>query len=195
MNSELEVLLAVQTDDERIRELDRELEKLAPRLRELDRELEAEASAAARAEEEAGGELERRKALASRVAEHRRMHERNVAQLDQVKRMRDATAAQSQVDMARRILADEETELENLDRRLRAIQERVAEHQARHASLVESQKPLRDELQAERQAMETRAREARAERDKRASAVSRSLLHKYERIAGRAIARAVARSP
>jgi predicted nucleic acid-binding Zn-ribbon protein len=191
VNPELEVLLAVQRDDERIRELSRELEALAPRERELNRQLEVESGAAARAEAEVAGELERRKALASRIAEHRRMHERNVAQLDQVKRLRDATVAQAQVDMARRILADEEAELENLDRRIEGIRERIAGHEERHSALLESQKPDREQLQAERSAIEERARAIRAKRDAKAARISPTMLRKYERIANRAKGQAV----
>jgi len=191
VRSELEALLVVQDEDEKIREVRSELEALAPRVRELDRELEAENAAAARATQETEAELERRKTLAARLAEHRRMHERNIAQLDQVKRIRDATAAQAQVDMARRILSDEEVELENLDLRLKAIRERVEEHQARHAELLESQKPEREKLMAERKALEKRADELRAARAEMASGISPSLLHRYERIATRARGRAV----
>jgi len=191
VSSELQQLLAVQEDDERIAELHREADALSPRERELDRALEAESRAAERARQEADAEEERRKALSLRLAEHRRLHERNVAQLDQVKRMRDATAAQSQVEMARRILADEESELENLDRRLHAVRERIAAHDARREELLESQRPEREEIAARRAELKERIGEARAERDERAKGVSGKLLHSYDRIRGRVRGRAI----
>lgn len=191
MTAELQALLTVQDDDERIGALRRELEALIPREQQLEREVAAEVQAAERAKAELAAEDARRAALAQRVAEHRRMHERNVAQLDQVKRLRDATAAQAQVEMARRILADEEAELGNLDRRMAGLRERIAAHEVRRVEVLEAQRPAREEIARARGALQERIEELQRTRDEKARGIPRDLLHKYERIRKRARGRAV----
>lgn len=191
MTSELQALLAVQDDDGRIRGMRRELDGLAPRERELDRELERHRAAVARERRELEEEEGKRSALAARVAEHRRLHERNVQQLDQVRRLRDATAAQQQVETARRVLAEEEAELTNLDRRIAALREAIAARETQLAELEESQRPRREELAAERAAIQERIADAERERGDRARGVPRDLLSRYDRISGRARGNAV----
>src|SRR4029450_11762421 len=56
----------------------------------------------------------RQRELEGRITDHRQRHDRNVAHLDAVKRMREATAAMLQVEAGRKLLMEEENELRSL---------------------------------------------------------------------------------
>src|SRR5690606_10279362 len=122
-------------------------------------------------------EEERRDTMAQRLEEHRRLHERNVAQLDQVKKMRDAVAAQAQVDMARRILADHEGELAQVTARLAACRTRVEAHEARRKELEESQKDERVAIAARRKELQERLEVERGARNGKSKGIAPALLN------------------
>ena len=168
MSPELESLLALQKDDAEIRELERKRAALEPRRLNLERRRQIAADALDRARHAVESETHREHELRIRVAEHRQLHERNVAHLDAVRKSRDAQAAVSQVEQARRILADEESDLQAAARRVQDLSQAVA---------------LQEQALAD---VEREQEEARATLDREAGeAVSRPLLAKYERIAAR----------
>ena len=185
MHKDLETLIAVQAEDAGIRALDERAADLDRRERELDA---ARANAAAAVERQRAlveREDGKRAALSARVDEHRQLHQRNVSQLDQVRRMREATAAQAQVDMAQRILGDEERELQALVRRVADGRQSLEAHEAELAALDETQQESRAALAAEREELQAQLAEAHAARAARAAGVPRSLLSRYERIRDR----------
>lgn len=185
MTKDLEVLLSVQAGDAGIRDVQARIADVDRRVRVLDGE---RASAVAAAERARGG-LEREQgkhdALLARVEQHRQLQQRNLAQLDQVRRMREATAAQAQVDMARQILGDEERELTALGRRLDDQRQGLAAHEGALAEVEERQQEQRAALAEERATLEAELAERRARRDAEAAGVPRSLLSRYERIRDR----------
>jgi predicted nucleic acid-binding Zn-ribbon protein len=106
VHPEVEALLGLQVEDLAIRELEERRAALEPRLKEMDASRRASADALARAREAIAGEEKSLRDLQTRVAQHKALHERNVAQLDSVRRMKEATAAVTQVEQARRMLAE-----------------------------------------------------------------------------------------
>lgn len=185
MHKDLETLIAVQSDDAGIRDLEGRLAAIDQREHELDVRRTAATNALERQRASLEREDVKRAALAARVDEHRQLQQRNVSQLDQVRRMREATAAQAQVDMAQRILGDEERELRALGLRVDELRQAVAAHEAELAELDASQEEVRTALAAERDALRAELAEARRARDARAMDVPRPLLSKYERIRDR----------
>ena len=185
MHKDLETLIAVQAEDAGIRDLEARLADVDRREGELDARRSAAADGVARQRAAVEREDERRAALAARVDEHRLLQQRNLSQLDQVRRMREATAAQAQVDMAQRILADEERELQALVRRVADGREGLEAHEAELAELDASQQEVRDALAAERTGLRAELDAARRARDERAAGVPRQLLSRYERIRDR----------
>ncbi|HEY0969886.1 MAG TPA: hypothetical protein VGE02_02790 [Gemmatimonadales bacterium] len=185
MNTDLEALLAVQAEDEGIRALDERAAELDARERALDDERRVAVDAADRARAVLEREGGRRGALAERVAHHRQLHERNVAQMDQVRKLREATAARAQIDMAQQILQDEERELQALDRRSADLRSALEAHEATVGEVEEAQRDERARVAADREALEGERRAAREHRDGTASRVPRQLLTRYERIRDR----------
>lgn len=185
MQPDLEALLALQTDDDVVDGLVARLEALEPRLSALDveRDRVAKRLELSRAQVEVGDA--KRREMEQLVAEHRQRQERNVAQLDLVKRMREATAAMSQVEAGRKMLADGENEVRELANKLAAARRSIEEQQQALETLDEEQATARTEIGLERTGLETELRTARERRDGTAARVDASLLSKYDRIRSR----------
>ena len=185
MNTDLQALLSVQAQDAGIRAIDARAAELDAQERELDDELRVAAQAVERARGALDREGGRRSALAARVANHRQLHERNLAQMDQVRRPREAVAARAQIDMAQQILQDEERELQSLDRRSADLESALAAHEAAAAEVEAGQSERRAELAAERARLDEERGTALGERERTAAGVSRPVLSRYERIRDR----------
>lgn len=182
MHPDVQALLALQVEDLAIREIEARRAALEPRLREMETIRRSTAEAAQRAREAVETEEKAQRDLQTRIAQHKQLHERNVAQLDTVKRMREATAAVAQVEQARRILAEEESALQTLGRRL--VELRAAADSRQHAlgDLDVEQEAERATIEQERTAVEDELAAHRAARAGSATQVDRSLLQKYDRI-------------
>jgi uncharacterized protein len=184
VHPDVEALLALQADDQAIRQLEERHTALAPRERALDAARRSADEALQRARAAVEDEERRKRELQGRIAQHKKLQEHNVAQLDAVKRLKEATAAMSQIEQARRILADEEGELAVVTRRVGELRTTAEGHEAvvreidaRHADERTAIAAARAEIDADLAV----AREARATK---AARVERPLLMKYDRIRG-----------
>lgn len=185
MHQDLEALLALQADDEAIDQLDKKLRALGPRFAELDRRRKAVAEQLTTAEAAAESDERKHRDLEGRLTDHKQRQERNLAHLDSVKRMREATAAMAQVEQARKILIEEESELQSLARRIADGHKSIAAHREALAAQDQEQAAEREALEKERSAIEEELTKARAKRAQAASKVPRAILMKYDRIRGR----------
>jgi predicted nucleic acid-binding Zn-ribbon protein len=113
------------------------------------------------------------------------MQERNLHALDDVKRMREATAATAQVESTRRLMAEDESEIAILGRRITEMNAAVASAKQVLATIEEEQKAARPEIEANRASLQAELNSARQARDGRAGSVSRPMLGKYDRIRGK----------
>jgi predicted nucleic acid-binding Zn-ribbon protein len=185
VHQDLEALLALQADDDVIDELDRKLRALGPRISELERRRKAVADHLAVAEASTAEDERRHRELEGRLTDHKQRQERNIAHLDSVKRMREATAAMAQVEQARKILIEEESELHSLARRVADGHKAIAAHREALAAQDEEQAAEREAIARERAEIEGALAEARAKRMQAASQVPKAILAKYDRIRGR----------
>jgi predicted nucleic acid-binding Zn-ribbon protein len=120
--------------------------------------------------------------LETRAAEHRQLRDRNASQLDAVRSARTASAAMSQMDQARRLVADDEGAARQQSQRLADLQRVVQVHERALADIVESQTEARAAVAEERRGIEEELRAARTKRDGTAARVPRPLLGTYDRI-------------
>ncbi len=185
MNTLLDALLALQAQDDVVDELQSKLDALAPRLAELDllrqrttRSID-ETRAAVDADERRQRELE------GRITDHRQRHDRNVAHLDSVKRMREATAAMLQVEAGRKMLMEEENELRALVNRVADAHASLKRQEAMLQELDASQAEARAQIEAERAELSGEFAAASGARNKLAKDVEATLLQKYDRIRNR----------
>lgn len=185
MNDQIDALLALQTADDGLQALETRLAALAPRLARLDAERQAAGKAAAGARQALEREGERHSHLSERAGEFRRMNERAVSQLDQVRKASHASAAGAQVDISRRALSDAETELHASGTRLSSLQSALDGAEQRIRDVDGEQAPIREAVEAERQAVERELVGARAARAALARHVEPRLLQKYDRVRSR----------
>jgi predicted nucleic acid-binding Zn-ribbon protein len=185
MQDEIEALLALQEDDLKIREIEQQIRSLDPQLAELDKRKDQAAAALTRAQAAVQAEEKKQRELQGRLAQHKLMQERNLHQLEDVKRMREATAATAQVESTRRLMAEDESELAILGRRLNEMNAAVAASKQALTALEEEQQAARPEIEAKRSALQAQLNAAKRDRDGRASSVSRPMLGKYDRIRGK----------
>ena len=182
MNAEVQALLDLQADDSIIRELENKAAALEPKLADLDRRREAASAALTRARSAVESEEKRQRELQARVAQHKQIQERNLAQLDAVKKMKEATAAMAQVESARRMIAEDESEITTISRRITELQNNVKAAETALAEVEAEQATARSEIVGEREKIEAELKEARGIRATKSQKVNKSLLSKYDRI-------------
>jgi uncharacterized protein len=191
VSSDLDALLAVQSDDAVVDDIERQLDALAPRLADLDRQRQVAEDALRRAEVTAEADEKKQRELERRLSEHKQRQERNLANLEVVKRMREATAAMAQVEQARKILIEEESELSQLVRRVAEDHRQIQLTRQALADLENATRAERETIASDRARLDTELKSAIAARDVTAQRVSRTLLAKYDRIRRRKGQRAV----
>ncbi len=182
MQSEVEALLALQEDDSRIADLETRLNALNPRLAALDKKREGAAAALARAQSAVEAEERRQRELQGKIQQHKQIQEKNLAQFDAVKRLKEATAAMAQVESARRIIAEDESEMVALGRRLSEMRTNVVANETSLAEVEAEQATAREKIAMERSEIDTALESARSDRNGKTTGVPRSLLGKYDRI-------------
>jgi len=185
MRQEVEALLALQEDDLKIREIENEIRALDPHLAEFDKRKASAAAAVTRAQTAVEAEEKKQRELQQRLAQHKTQQERNLHQLEDVKRLREATAATAQVEATRRLMAEDESEIAILGRRINEMNAAVAASKQALADVEREQKEARPEIEAKRAALQSQLDDARQHRNGKAGSVSRPTLGKYDRIRGR----------
>jgi predicted nucleic acid-binding Zn-ribbon protein len=189
--SDLEALLALQADDAVMYGIEAKLRELEPRAAALEQRRQAAEQGIARAVIAVDTEERKQRDLERRVSDHKQRQERNLAHLDAVKRMREATAAITQVEQARKLLLEEESELHALTRRIADAHQAIHAQREELAALEAEQASEREAIAKERSALDTELAQARAKREASAEHVSRPILAKYDRIRGRRSAQAL----
>lgn len=184
MPTDLETLLHLQEKDKTVLAIQDELDGLRPEKEALD-----EALAAVEQElEGAGTDLDAastvRKELENKIEGYRLMQERKRARLEFVRGAKEASALMAELDLARTVMAQEETAwLKSADRvesaELRAANSKVALEQ-----LATEQEPSRKELEDRRKECDERLVFATSERDSAKETVGDELLRRYERVRG-----------
>jgi len=185
MQQEIEALLALQVDDLKIREIEAQIRTLDPKLAELDKRRAQASAALVRAQAVVETEAKKQRELQARLAQHKLVQERNLHQLDDVKKMREATAATAQVESTRRLMAEDESELQIVGRRLAELNAAVAAATTTLSTVEIEQELTRPDIESQRAALQTQLDDARKARQSLAAAVPTPILGKYDRIRGK----------
>ncbi|MDH5234836.1 MAG: hypothetical protein OEW77_07725 [Gemmatimonadota bacterium] len=183
--SDIQALLDLQSDDLAIHELETKLAALAPRIQELDTRKQRIVDTIARQSALVEAEEKKQAFLRDKIQEHRQLIERNQAQLDNVKTMRQATAAAAQMEQAKKIVAGEESDLLSLNRKLEEMRGVLNGATKELAELEAEQVTARAEVAAERDEYDKELAAAQAKRTEAAKAVPDALLNRYDRIRNR----------
>ena len=191
MTTVLEKLLVLQQQDDVVDGLIARVEALAPRLASLDTARHNAVRLLDETRTLVDGDERRQRELEGRISDHRQRHERNLAHLDAVKRMREATAAMAQVEAGRKVLLEEESELRGLVVRIADGHGAIKRQEKGLEELDDQQADARAGIAVERDQLTEELQVARAGRAEIATGIEYALLHKYERIRSRRRAQAV----
>jgi predicted nucleic acid-binding Zn-ribbon protein len=191
VHADVGALLGLQKEDAAVHELEVALAALGPKRVGLDKAKTQLAARLEAARAAVAAEEKKQRDLQERIRDHKAIHEKNVAQLDVVKRLREATAAMAQVDRARRVLADEEAELTALGRRLSEVRSTVQTLEQETVAQEADQVAPRAELETEAKRLGGELEVLRAQRDQAATHVPKALLLPYNRIKTKRPGRAV----
>ncbi len=179
--SEIQTLLALQADDLVIHDIETQIAALEPRIAELDARRRRLADVVERQQTVVTAEEKKQAFLRDKIAEHRGLIDRNQAQLDAVKTMRQATAAASQMEQAKKIVAGEESDLLALNRRLEEMRGGLNNAKTELAALEAEQATARGEVGAQRAGLEAELAEAASKRAASAQSVDAPLRMRYDR--------------
>lgn len=191
MKPDVAALLQVQTEDVRSYGIEDRLSALAPRLATLEADRLRAVAALAQAKQQVETEEKRQAEIQDRLRQHREMRDKSETLLGQVSAPREAAAAMAQIEQAKRFIADEERDLDGVGHRLADLRKLVIDREAAVKEIERVQQETRAALDAERVALQKELDELRAERSKRAEAVPRPLMTKYDRIRQRRRSEAV----
>ena len=183
--SDIQSLLDLQSDDLAIHELETKLAALEPRIRELDVRRQRIVDTIERQSALVGAEEKKQAFLRDKIQEHRQLIERNQAQLDAVKTMRQATAAASQMEQAKKIVAGEESDLLSINRRLEELRGVLNAATADLAACEAEQTTARGEVATERAVCDAELATAQQKRAAASKQVPVALLNRYDRIRNR----------
>lgn len=182
MHPDVSALVALEGEDSAVEALEARLRSLEPRLQELERTREVAATALDRAKSALASEQEKLRESKARAASSRTLQERNQKQLDGITNVREATAASAQLDQARKIASDAESEAMRIAARVDDAQARLTQAESAMAEIEASQETERSAIAGERHAIESDLRHARMKREGSAKRVSQPLLGKYEKV-------------
>lgn len=191
MNPDLEALLLLQTEDDIVDAIQARLDSLAPRLNALDAERDRALRTLSQAQSSLEADEKKKRELEVRLAEHRQRQDRNLAQLELVKKMKEATAAMSQVEMGRKMLLEGENEVRDLSNRVSEVRRSIEHQRQTLEELDAAQAALRQTIAGERSKLDEELLKARTERDSIAARVPATLRGKYDKIRLRRRAQAV----
>jgi hypothetical protein len=182
VNPEIEHLLALQECDMELDRLDGLARGLDAREQDMNRQRATLADAVARAREQLTSEQERERELERAAREHRDLQDKFASQMDAVRKAKEAVAATTQLELAQRVVATDEQQLQSVHGRVRDLQQAAELHEMELAEVDERQKTDREALAAERASLDDEVAVSRARRTDRARVVSRSLLNRYDRL-------------
>jgi predicted nucleic acid-binding Zn-ribbon protein len=185
VQTDLEALLRLQADDLVIHGLEERLAALEPRVRELDQREQRITELLGRSTVAVAAEEKKQAWLREKIAEHKQLIERNQAQMDQVKTMKQATAAVAQMEQARKIVAGEESDLLALNRRLEELRGVMNAQKGELTAAENAQQTARAEVAVERGTLDGELAVARERRARSAEGVPAALRGKYDRIRGK----------
>jgi predicted nucleic acid-binding Zn-ribbon protein len=180
--TDIESLLALQNDDLAIHDIETRLAALEPRIKELDAKRQRIVDTLSRQSAIVDGEEKKQAFLRDKIQEHRALIDRNQAQLDAVKTMRQATAAAAQMEQAKKIVAGEESDLLALNRRLEELRGALNAAKGELAACEAEQEMARSEVTAERASLDGELTAARERRKGSAAKVPAALRTRYDKI-------------
>lgn len=182
MHPDVIALVALQGEDTVVEALDARMRALEPRLQELERAKTVASDALARARQTLASEEDKLREAQTRAAANRQLQERNQRQFDTITNVREAAAAGTQLEQARRMASDADAEVHRITSRVSEARTRITQAEIALAEMEATQETERAAIAAERRSVEEDLRHARMKREGTAKRVNGNLLTKYDKV-------------
>lgn len=182
MHPDLEKLLELQEKDLALKDVDQRLAEVREEVALLDKALavgEEALNAAARAAEDA---VERRTETEAKIEAYRVQQERRRQRLEMTRPGKVAASLMAELDLARSVLAQEESEWVRMSETVQGLEEQVAEGTEELEALKKAQEPERAELLTRETKILEEQEEAQKDREDCADKLEKALRIKYDRL-------------
>jgi uncharacterized protein len=182
MHADLVKLLELQAKDAAIDEIDRRLRGLNAEVAALDQVVQRSRDGLDSARRAAADGARRRDELEAKVDSYRILQDRRVQRLETVRNPKEASTLMAELELARSVMAKEETEWVRSAEAVTGLERRVSDEESKVAAVDLEQGPERARLEERRQ--ELLAEREAAVRDREASAdqIDKPLRTRYDRL-------------
>ncbi|HUF36097.1 MAG TPA: hypothetical protein VMN37_09115 [Gemmatimonadales bacterium] len=182
MHADLAQLLELQAKDGAVARVEQLLGEVGAEVNTLDQALAKVQEGLEAARRSAAEGARRRDELEARIETFRVLEERRRLRLEHVRNPKEAAALMAELDLARSVMAKEETDWVRSAETANELEARVGEAERGVVTFEEGQGPERSRLAERRAELETRLDAALADREATAARMDRQLRTRYERL-------------
>jgi predicted nucleic acid-binding Zn-ribbon protein len=182
MHADLVKLLDLQSKDAAIADVDRRLGELRAEFATLDQAVQRARDALDAARRAAAEGVRRRDELETKVEGYRVMQDRRVQRLESVRNPKEASTLMAELDLARSVMAKEETEWVRTAEAVTALERKVSEEETKVEAVDLEQAPERAQLDERRRTLEGEREAAVREREATADQIDKPLRTRYDRL-------------
>jgi len=182
MHPDLSKLLDLQAKDSAIAEVDARIAGVDADLAELDQELARARGIRDTAQRTADDGARRRDELETKIESYRQLQERRRQRLEFVRNPKEASTLMAEMDLARSVLAKEESDWVRSADSVEALQAKVEEEQRKMEGLEAEQAPRRASLASERAGLVSDREALVQDREAAATLLDRGLRIRYDRL-------------
>jgi hypothetical protein len=154
MHADLVKLLALQSKDTAVADVERRLQELDAEVGVLDRAIQRARDALDAARRAAADGVRRRDELEAKVESYRVLQDRRVQRLETVRNPKEASTLMAELELARSVMVKEENDWVRSAEAVTGLEARVSEEEARVAAADLEQAPERARLAERRRVLE-----------------------------------------
>jgi len=182
MHADLVKLLDLQSKDAAIEDIDRRLRELQGEVGGLDRAVQRARDALDGARRAAADGARRRDELEAKVDSFRILQDRRVQRLETVRNPKEASTLMAELDLARSVMAKEETEWVRSAEAVTGLERRVSDEENKVAAADLEQAPERARLEERRLDLVAEREAAVRDRESSAEQIDKPLRTRYDRL-------------
>lgn len=182
MHADLVKLLDLQSKDAAIDDVDRRLRALQAEVSVLDQAVQKARDSLDGARRAAADGARRRDELEAKVESFRVMQDRRVQRLETVRNPKEASTLMAELELARSVMAKEETEWVRSAEAVTVLERKVSEEETRVAAADLEQAPERARLEERRIDLVAEREAAVRERENSADRIEKPLRTRYDRL-------------
>ena len=182
MHADLVKLLDLQAKDSAVTEVERRLNALGEETGVLDQALDRAREGLESAKRAVADAARRRDELEQKIESYRVLQERRQQRLEHVRNPKEASTLMAELDLARSVVAKEESDWVRSSDAVTQAQFKAAEEERNVGTVAEGQTPERERLAERRQELEAELAQAQQRREESATQLERSLRIRYDRL-------------